>query len=464
MADTYDLIVIGAGPGGSTAALRAAELGLKVACLEKDERPGGVCLNVGCIPSKALLDSSELFALAGSRFGAHGLRVEGLSCDLGRMMARKEEIVSGLGETLRRSLERAGVELLRGSGRLIGPHRVELAHDGGESRMLEGRAILLATGSEPVELPGLSFDGRRIVSSTDALSFREVPRRLGVLGGGYVGLELGSLWARLGSEVTLIEALPRIASSTDGQVARALARSLGKQGLTFRLGTKVLRASASDDGVSAVLAGGEGTEEFACDVLLVAAGRRPLIGGLGLESIGVETDATGRLPVDERYRTKTPSVLAIGDLIAGPMLAHKASAEGIAAAEGLAGREAEVNYDAIPSAIYTSPEVGSVGLTEEEARERGVEPKIGTVPFGGNARARCLGEAEGLVKVVAHPRTGRVLGVHVLGPRASELIAECTLALESDATVELLARAVHGHPTLGEALQEAARAASRPAR
>ncbi|MBI5441784.1 MAG: dihydrolipoyl dehydrogenase, partial [Deltaproteobacteria bacterium] len=446
-----------AGPGGYVAAIRASQLGKKVAVVEK-KYWGGVCLNVGCIPSKALLDSSELYALARRSFGRHGIGVEGLAVDVPRMLARKDEIVHGLADTLRRALERAGVELLHGAGRLTGPEEVEFAPaDGAEPRRLRARAILLATGSEPVELPGLPFDGKRVVTSTEALSFSEVPQRLSVLGGGYVGLELGSLWARLGARVTVVEALPRLASATDGQIARALGRSLSKQGLEFRLGTKVAEASATAEGVRAALESEGGREELSCDVLLVAAGRRPLTAGLGLENVGVELDPAGRVRVDEAYRTSVPSILAVGDLVPGPMLAHKASAEGVAAVERLAGREAEVNYDAIPSAIYTAPEVGSVGLTEEAARERGVEPKIGTYPFGGNARARSLEEAEGVVKVIAHPRTDRLLGVHILGPRASELIAECALALEFGASAEDLARTVHGHPTLGEAVREAAK-------
>jgi dihydrolipoamide dehydrogenase len=455
--EAYDLVTIGAGPGGSTAALRAAELGMRAACVEASPQPGGVCLHVGCIPSKALLDSSELFSLARKELAEHGIRAEGLAFDLGTLMGRKEQVVERLGETLRRSMERAGVELLRGTGRPVGPNEVEVVSEGSPARKLRAQAILLATGSEPLPVRGLPFDGRRIISSTEALSLGEVPRRLGILGGSYVGLELGSVWARLGAEVTVLEMLPRLASSTDGQVARALARSLSKQGLALRLGVRVTEASVSE-GVRVLLETESGREEFACDVLLVAAGRRPLTGGLGLESLGVHLGEDGRVQVDEEYRTSVPSILAVGDLTPGPMLAHKAAAEGRVAVERLAGIATEVNYDAIPSAIYTRPEVASVGLTEEQVRERGVEPRIGTYSFGGNARARSLASAEGFVKVIVHPRSDRILGVHILGPHASELIAECTLALEFGASAEDLARTVHSHPTLGEALQEAARA------
>jgi dihydrolipoamide dehydrogenase len=325
---------------------------------------------------------------------------------------------------------------------------------------VEARAILLATGSEPTELPGTPFDGRLIVTSTEALSFDAVPEHLVVAGAGYIGLELGSVWARLGAKVTVVELLGRIAPAVDGQVARGLARALERQGITFRLGTRVLGAEASGDRVKVRLQGDAAAEELECDRLLVAAGRKPLTAGLGLEEAGVELDASGRIPVDARYRTRVPSLCAIGDVIAGPMLAHKASAEGIAAVECLAGLAGEVRYEAIPSVIYTWPEVAGVGLTQDEAKERGIEPRVGTFPFAGNARARCLGETEGFAKVIAHPRTDRVLGVHILGPRASELIAECVLAIELGASAEDLARAVHGHPTFGEAVQEAARAAS----
>lgn len=464
----FDLVVIGAGPGGYVAAARAAQLGMKVACVERDERLGGVCLRVGCIPSKALLDSSELYAAARSRLAEHGIEVGKVRLDLPTMLARKDRVVADLTGAVQTLLERAGVEIVRGAARLAGPHEVAVQPVGGKGgsdrrATVEARAVLLATGSEPVEVPALPVDGKRIVTSTEALAFEAVPKRLGIVGGGYIGLELGSVWARLGSEVTVIEALPRIVSTADGQVGRALERSLKKQGLSFRVKTRVVEARATAGGVKAVLEGEGGEREsFSCDRLLVAVGRRPLTRGLGLEEAGVDLDArTGRVRVDAAYRTSAPTVYAVGDLVDGPMLAHKASAEGIAAVEAIAGLGGEVNYDAVPSVIYTHPEAASVGLTEEQAKARGAPYCTGVYPFGGNGRARCAGQAEGFVKVLAHRASGRLLGVHIVGPRASDLLAEAVLAVELGVGAEALARTVHAHPTFGEALMEAAGAAGR---
>ncbi|MBE0617962.1 MAG: dihydrolipoyl dehydrogenase [Proteobacteria bacterium] len=460
----FDLVVVGGGPGGYTAAARAAQLGMRVACVEQAERLGGVCLRVGCIPSKALLDSSELYAQARERLGEHGVQTGKVALQLSVMMERKERVVAGLTENVRKLLERNKVEVVRGVGRLAGPTSVEVSGGKGKKpRTLTAKAVLLATGSEPVDVPAFPVDGKRIVTSTEALAFDSAPKRLGVVGGGYIGLELGSVWARLGAEVTVIEALPRIASTADGQVGRALERALKAQGLSFRVKTRVVEAKAASRNVKAVLEADDGKREtFVCDRLLVAVGRRPLTRDLGLAAVGIEPDPhTGRVPVDVAYRTRVSTVLAIGDLVAGPMLAHKASAEGIAAVEGLAGLPGEVNYDAIPSVIYTYPEAASVGLTEEEVKERGIQHCSGAFPFGGNGRARCLGETEGFVKVLAHRSSGRLLGVHIVGPRASDLIAEAALAVELGATAGALARTVHGHPTLGEAVMEAADTADR---
>jgi dihydrolipoamide dehydrogenase len=467
----FDLVVIGAGPGGYVAAARAAGLGMKVACVEREERLGGVCLRVGCIPSKALLDSSELYAAAGERMAEHGIGVGRVRLDLKAMLARKDRVVADLTGAVQTLLERAGVEIVRGTARLAGPNGVAVESAGGKGRSkagatLEAKAVLLATGSEPVDVPAFPADGKRIVTSTEALAFDAVPQRLGIVGGGYIGLELGSVWARLGSEVTVIEALPRIASTADGQVGRALERSLKKQGLSVRVKTRVVEAKATARGVKAILEGEGGEREtFSCDRLLVAVGRRPLTRGLGLAEAGVQVDEkTGRVKVDAAYRTSVPTVYAVGDLVDGPMLAHKASAEGIAAVEGLAGLPGEVNYDAVPSVIYTHPEAASVGLTEEQVKARGAPYCSGIYPFGGNGRARCLGETEGFVKVLAHKASGRLLGVHVVGPRASDLLAEAVLAVELGAGAEALARTVHAHPTFGEALMEAAGAAARCAK
>ncbi len=461
-AERFDLIVVGAGPGGYVASLRAAELGFKTACVEKTDRVGGVCLNVGCIPSKALLDSSEYYVRAGGGLNLHGVTIKEAGLDLPAMMARKDRIVSGLVENVRKLLVGNGVTTIRGTARLAGKNRVEVTGDapgaGGGPTVYEARFILLATGSEPVVVPFLPFDGKRIVGSTEALAFDSVPEHLVVVGGGYIGLELGSVWNRLGSKVTVIEMASAVAPVLDAQVSRALGRYLSRQGLTLRLGTRVAGASVTPDTVRLRLDAGGKEEEIDCDRLLVAVGRTPLTRGLGLEENGIVPDSTGRVPVDGQYRTTNPSVYAIGDLIAGPMLAHKASAEGTAAVECMAGLPGEVNYDTVASVIYTSPEAASVGLTEEQARKRGIGFVTGSYPFTGSARARCLEETDGFVKIVATAKTGRILGVHILGPRASELIAECSLAMGFNATLEDFRRVVHAHPTLSEAIREAAAA------
>ena len=463
----YDLAVVGAGPGGYVAAIRAAQLGMKEACIEKEPRLGGVCLNLGCIPSKALLDSSEFYQLARERLAEHGIRTAGVELDLATLMARKERVVQELTDNVRKLLEGNRVEIIHGAARLTGEDRIEIMADGqggsdDNRRLLQAKAILLATGSEPIAPPNLDFDGERIVSSTQALAFESVPRHLGIVGGGYIGLELGSVWLRLGARVTVVEMLPRLAATLDGQVARALERLLTKQGFQFHLQTRVLSAAVAADRVTLQLESAGRQTELECDRVLVAVGRRPLTRGLGLEEAGVLCDPrTGQVLVDENYRSSIPSIYAIGDLIAGPMLAHKASAEGIAAVECLAGLPGEVNYDAIPAAIYTTPEVAAVGLTEEQTKERGIPCCVGAYPFAGAGRARCMGETDGFVKVISHSRTDRILGVHIIGPRASDMIAECVLAMEFDASSEDLARTIHGHPTFAEALQEAAKAAQK---
>ncbi len=462
--EIYDLIVIGAGPGGYVAAVRAAQLGLKVACVEKEARLGGVCLNVGCIPSKALLDSSEYFHLAKDHFAAHGIKTGKLSLDLPAMMARKERVVEELTENVRKLLEGNKIRIFYGTATLSGEDRVTVKTNANASekdnrQTLEAKSIILATGSMPTQVPGLEFDGKRIVSSTEALEFQTVPKHLGIVGGGYIGLELGSVWMRLGSKVTVIEMLPQIATTMDGQVARALGRILRKQGMEIRLNTKVLGAKISRNKVRTILETDGQKETISCDRLLVSVGRRSLTQNLGLEEVGVATDSrTGHVLVDEAYRTNIPTIYAIGDLIFGPMLAHKASAEGIAAAECIAGLAGEVNYDAIPAVVYTWPEVASVGLTEEQVKERNIPYCIGSYPFSGAGRARCMGEKDGFVKLIAHSKTDRILGVHIIGPRAADMIAECVLAIEFGASSEDIARTVHGHPTFAEALQEAAMA------
>jgi dihydrolipoamide dehydrogenase len=455
--EQFDLVIIGSGPGGYVAAVRAAQLDLKTAVVEKDERLGGVCLNVGCIPSKALLDSSEYFHLARERLGEYGIRTGKVSLDLAAMMARKDNVVAELTENVRKLLEGNRIEIIHGTASIPSPGTIKVDAGKANPLSLSAKNILLATGSEPVDVKGLEFDGEYIVSSTEALAFDSVPKHLGIVGGGYIGLELGSVWNRLGAKVTVIEMLPTIANTLDGQVGRTLDRILKKQGLKFRMKTKVLAAEVHRKKVGVRLQSGDVTEEMTFDRLLVSVGRRPLTRGLGIEDLGIETDPqSGRIRVDETYRTSVDTIYAIGDLVPGPMLAHKASAEGIAAVECIAGRAGEVNYDTIPAVIYTWPEVASVGLTEEQARRREIPYCVGSFPFSGAGRARCMGETDGFVKLIAHGKTDRILGVHIIGPRASDMIAECVLALEFGASAEDISRTVHGHPTFAEALQEAA--------
>jgi dihydrolipoamide dehydrogenase len=459
--ERFDLVIIGAGPGGYVAAVRASQLGLKVACVDKNERLGGVCLNVGCIPSKALLDSSEYYHLATDHFADHGVKLGKVSLDLKTMMARKEQVVKELTQNVRKLLENHRILILTGNGRLIGPNQVEVspATGKGKPQIIEGQFILLATGSKPITMPGLEFDGTKIISSTEALSLQTVPKQLGIVGGGYIGLELGSVWNRLGANVTVIEMLPQIATTLDNQVSRTLLRLLGRQGMEFRLNTKVLSAQKSARKVRVTVESKGKEEEISFDKLLVAVGRRPLTDDLGLGPAGVRVDdKTGQIPVDHCCRTNQPSVYAIGDIIPGPMLAHKASVEGIAAVECMAGKPGEVNYDTIPSIIYTWPEVASVGLSEQQLKERDIPYCKGAYPFAGAGRARCMGEKDGFVKVLAHGKTDRILGVHIIGPRASDMIAECVLGMEFGASSEDIARTVHGHPTFSEALMEAAMA------
>jgi dihydrolipoamide dehydrogenase len=453
----FDLVIIGSGPGGYVAAVRASQLGLKTAVVEKSYRLGGVCLNVGCIPSKALLDSSEYYHLARERFAEYGIKTGKVSLDLAAMLARKDKVVEELTENVRKLLEGNNIEIVQGTATISAPGTVEIDTGKKKKTTLAAKNILLATGSAPIEVKGLEFDGKHIVSSTEALSFDTVPKHLGIVGGGYIGLELGSVWNRLGSKVTVIEMLPKIATTLDGQVGRTLDRILKRQGLEFKLNTKVAEAKVARNKVKAVLESGDKTEEMNFDRLLVSIGRCPLTGGLGLEELGVETDPkTGQLLVDETYRTSVDGIYAIGDLVPGPMLAHKASAEGTAAVECMAGRAGEVNYDTIPAVVYTWPEVASVGLTEEQVREREIPYCVGSFPFSGAGRARCMGETDGFVKLISHGKTDRILGVHIIGPRAADMIAECVLALEFGASSEDISRTIHGHPTFAEALQEAA--------
>jgi len=461
MPDQFDLIVIGGGPGGYVAALRAAQLGMRVACIDKRSAFGGTCLNIGCIPSKALLDSSEWFHLARNKFANHGIGVGRLTLDLAAMMKRKSQVVKSLTDGVGFLLKKNKVTTYTGTGRLLGRGNVEVARQDETKETIEGKHVLLATGSEVAELPNLKFDHQLIVNSTDALAFSDVPKHLIVVGGGYIGLELGSVWARLGSRVTVLEFLPRLLPATDGEIAGIVRKSLEKQGIEFQLDTKVTGARTSSRQVTVTTVGSDKREgAFTGDKVLVAVGRRPYIDGLGLAEAGVIHDAkTGRVEVDDRYQTNVPNVYAIGDLIQGPMLAHKAMEEGVVLAELLAGKPALVNYDAIPSVIYIWPEVAAVGPTEEQVKESGRPYRVGKFPFVASGRAKCMDETEGVVKVITDAQTDRVLGVHIFGPRASDMIAEAVAVVEFQGSAEDIARIAHAHPTLSESLAEAARAA-----
>ena len=455
MPNRYDLVVIGAGPGGYVAAIRAAQLGLSVACVEARASLGGTCLNIGCIPSKALLQSSEKFAEARGRLAEHGVTVGEVGLDLGRMMARKDQVVTTLTRGVEFLFRKNKVDWLKGAARLAAPGRVAIAGAEGEMREVEAGAVVVATGSESTPLPGIAIDEKRILTSTGALALDHVPRRLAVIGGGYIGIELGSVWQRLGAEVTVVELLDRIVPSMDRELATALQRSLTRQGLKFEFGAKLAGLDETPDGLSLAIDGGE-RRMIAADSVLVAVGRRPFTAGLGLDALGVVRDAHGRIAVDDGFATNVSGLYAIGDAVRGPMLAHKAAEEGIAVAERLAGQKPEVNYDAIPAVVYTWPEAASVGKTEEELQAAGVVYRVGKFPFSANPRARSNGETEGFVKILAETASDRVLGVHIIGPDAGTLIAEAVLAIEFGAAAEDIARTCHAHPTLSEAVKEAA--------
>ncbi len=465
MADRFDLIVIGAGPGGYVAAIRAAQLGLKVACLEKRNALGGTCLNIGCIPSKALLDSSELYYLAKNRFAKHGIKASGIDLDLPAMLARKDEVVKGLTDGVRFLFRKNKIEGITGTGTLTSPTTVRVAKEDGTTVDLEAGHILLATGSEPVNLPFLPHDGKLVVDSTDALAFDRVPKHLAVVGAGFIGLELGSVWRRLGAKVSVIEFLPRIVPMMDNELGDLLQKSLAKLGLEFHLETKVTGATRKGDGLQLNAEKKDGAKVgFECDRVLVAVGRRPYTANLGLDAVGVKYDPkTGKVATDHHFRTNIPTISAIGDLIDGPMLAHKAEDEGIACAEILAGKPGHVNYDTIPSVIYTHPEVASVGITEEQAKAKGLKYRVGKFPFIANGRAKAMDEPEGLVKILADETNDRVLGVHIIGARASDMIAEAVAVMEFAGSAEDIARTCHAHPTLSEAVKEAALAVDRRA-
>ena len=451
----FDLVVIGAGPGGYTAAIKATQLGMKTAIVEKGKNLGGTCLNVGCIPSKALLSSSELFHEAQHGFKSHGIKAEGVTMDVAAMMKRKDGVVRKMARGIDYLMNKNGIEHVSGFGRIVNAGEVEVT--GGEAaRTLKTKRILIATGSSVSGLPFLEFDGETVLSSDHAIALGQVPESMIVIGGGAIGLELGSVWARLGTKVTVVEFLPRIAAIFDEDITQALQKLLQKQGLKFHLGTGVESAEKTKTGIKLKTAKGDKSLELEAEKVLVAVGRKPNTNGLGATEAGVELDERGRIRTDAEWQTNVPGIYAIGDVIAGPMLAHKAEQEAVAAVERMAGKAGRVNYDTIPWVIYTAPEVAAVGLTEAEAKEKGHEVSVGAFPFQANGRAVAGAHADGLAKVIADKATDRVLGAQILSANASELIAEAVLLMEFDGSAEDLARTIHAHPTMSEGLREAA--------
>lgn len=456
MAEKHELAIIGAGPGGYVAAIRAAQLGINTACIEKEARLGGTCLRIGCIPSKALLESSEKFYETKNELDAHGIRVRGAELDLGTLLDRKDKIVEQLTGGVASLFKKYGVACYKGTAELVTPDKVRVKSFDGETE-IETERVIIATGSVPASLPGVEFDDEGIVgTSTEALSYSSVPETMIVIGGGYIGLEMGSVWARLGAKVTVLEYLDRLLPGMDAELAREAQRFFKKQGLEFKLGVKVTSATAKyGKGVVEV----EGEESFKVDRVLVAVGRKPATEGLGLENLEIRRDDKGRIEVDEDFRTSVEGVYAIGDAIPGPMLAHKAMDEGIACVERIAGHGlGHVNYDAIPAIVYTDPEIASVGKTEEQLKDEGVDYNVGKFFFKPNGRALALGKTDGRLKILADKKTDRILGIHIIGPRAGDLIAECTTAIAFGASSRDLALTSHAHPTLAEVIKEAAHA------
>ncbi len=451
----YDLVVIGAGPGGYVAAIRAAQLGLRTALVEKDASLGGTCLNVGCIPSKALLHSTELFRELATHGAEHGIKTGKVSADLPAMMKRKADVVGKLTGGVKQLMKMRNVTVVQGLGKIgAGGQSVEVTGADGKAQKLETKNILIATGSVSVELPFLKFDGKLVVSSDHALSFDEVPGKLVVIGAGAIGLELGSVWSRLGSEVTVVELLPRVAPTFDEDISRIAQRAFQKQGIKFELGAKVTGLNKDKTALTAQRDGQ--TLEFPADKILVAVGRKPTTAGLGAVEAGVKLDQAGRVIVDNHFRSSLPNVYAIGDVIAGPMLAHKAEEEGVACVELMAGKAGHVNYDAIPSVVYTEPEIASVGLGEAEAKAKGFTVKVGKFNMAANGRALSAAAGEGSVKIIADAKTDRLLGAQIIAHNASEMIASITPHLEYGGSAEDIARTVTAHPTMAEAIKEAA--------
>jgi dihydrolipoamide dehydrogenase len=456
--NSFDVVVIGGGPGGYVCAIRAAQLGLKTACVEMRGALGGTCLNVGCIPSKALLHASEKYEEAGHALAALGVKAGKVDLDLTAMMAHKDKVVGDLTKGIEFLFKKNKVAYLKGAGTIVGAGKVKVAGDGGKTEDVAAKHIVIATGSDHMPLPGVEIDEKRIVSSTGALALGKVPGHMVVIGGGYIGLEMGSVWQRLGAKVTVVEFLDRIVPGMDVEVGKAFQRVLKKQGMDFRLSTKVTAAKAEKSKISLTLepAKGGAAETLDADVVLVSIGRKPFTEGLGLKDAGVETDDKGRVKIDGHFRTNVEGIYAIGDVVAGPMLAHKAEEEGVALAEILAGQAGHVNYETVPGIVYTWPEVAAVGKTEEQLKDAGVAYKVGKFPFSANSRARANLTTEGFVKILADAKTDRILGAHIIGPDAGNLIHEIVVAMEFHGSAEDLARSFHGHPTLNEAVKEAA--------
>jgi dihydrolipoamide dehydrogenase len=454
--EKFDVVIIGSGPGGYVAAIRAGQLGLKTAIVEKDQELGGTCLNIGCIPSKALLTSSDHFVFVKKEAGKHGINIDNATLDLAKMLQRKDKVVKTLTGGVRALMKTNKVTTIEGLGTITAPGKVSIKSSSGETQEIETKNIVIATGSVPVELPFAKFDGDKIVSSTEALCFTEPPKRFLVIGAGAIGLELGSVWNRLGSEVTMLEFLPRIAVGFDLELSNLLQRSLTAQGMTFHLEAKVNAVKIDNDHVTATATKGGQEMKFEADKVLVSVGRKPFSEGLGAENVGVAFDEKKRIKIDKNFRTNVEGIYAIGDVVAGPMLAHKAEEEGIACVEIIAGKAGHVNYDVIPGIIYTNPELAGVGLTEDQAKEQGLDMRIGKFPFRANGRALANEDVDGMVKFVADGKTDRILGAHILQHTASELIAEAASVMEFGGSSEDLGRTCHSHPTLSEAVKEAA--------
>ncbi len=456
MPEKFDAIVVGGGPGGYVCAIRLAQLGQKTACVESRGSLGGTCLNVGCIPSKSLLNLSENFHKA-KNFDKIGIELESLKLNLPKMMKNKEKAVTVLTKGIEFLFKKNKVSYFKGIGSIIAPNQISVKSDDNKEESIEAKNIIIATGSDPVSLPGVKFDEEKIVSSTGALSLKEVPKKLVVVGGGYIGLEMGSVWSRLGSEVQVVEFLDHITPGMDKEISNEFQKLLKKQGINFNLKTKVESISKNKNQVTINTTDEQGRKkQFICDVVLISVGRKPNTNNLNLEKIGVEKDNKGRIKVNKHFQTNIRNIYAIGDVIQGPMLAHKAEEEGIAVAEIISGQSGHVNYDIIPGVIYTSPEVASIGKTEEQLKDTKVNYKVGKFPFMANSRAKAIDEPEGFVKILADSKTDRVLGVHIIGPHAGELIAEMAVAMEFGASSEDIARTCHAHPTFSEALKEAA--------